>query len=151
MANTDFTKTSDQVEREISKLIDSIDRSLDSSSGESERKGQLVLSGFMSLIVFVGIFVFQHVVGKGEVARPSSPSLAVGNVNLPPRDKALVAGYLSRIGANVDTVAKVKTQVIPALPIDGNLAAVRDAVTDIRGVLEISEAPTVEVPARTQP
>lgn len=137
MANVDFTKTADQVEREISTLIDSIDRSLDSSSGESERKGQLVLSGFMSLIVFVGIFVFQHIVGSKHDARESPTQATSERVGLSARDRSHIGSYLSRIGTNVEAVAKLKAQVVPSLPIDGNLAAVRDASDDIRNVLEL--------------
>ena len=65
MAKGDFTRTSFQVEQEIGHIVDSIDRSLDSSNGESERKGHFVISAFVSVLaVFASILGIGHFVGR---------------------------------------------------------------------------------------
>lgn len=141
MAKSDFTKTGVQVEREILDLIDSVDRSLDSSSGESERKGQLVLTAFLSVVVFLSVLAFEHLVGVKQRSTESTVA------NLPPagkvlnvRDLSLTASYLARIENNAAAVLETKNRVAPSMLVDGQIGAIKDSVSDVRHILGIQNS-----------
>ena len=142
MAKSDFTKTGVQVEREILDLIDSVDRSLDSSSGESERKGQLVLTAFLSVVVFLSVLAFEHLVGvkKKHVDSVISDSQSAGKV-LNVSDLSLTASYLARIETNAAAVLETKNRVAPSMLVDGQIGAIKDSVSDVRHILGIRNPP----------
>ncbi|WP_147300587.1 hypothetical protein [Lysobacter silvisoli] len=142
MAKSDFTKTGIQVEREILDLIDSVDRSLDSSSGESERKGQLVLTAFLSVVVFLSVLAFEHLVGakKKHVDTVIADSQPVGKV-LNVSDLSLTASYLARIETNAAAVLETKNRVAPSMLVDGQIGAIKDSVSDVRHILGIRNPP----------
>lgn len=137
----DFTKTSSQIEREITQLIDSIDRSLDSSHGDAEKKGQLVLSAFLSLAVFVAIFGFNyllhvtHPAGNGNAADNKSDTTFDAGVTA--RDLSLASTYLDRIDAQSKSIRDIKNRVAPSMPIDSQIDAIQNSAQDTRRVLEI--------------
>lgn len=139
----DFTKTSAQVEREIIQLIDSVDRSLDSSSGESERKGQIVLTGFLSICVFAAIWGFQMFVANSHGNIPAKDSGVLDGPNSqagPTLDAAglrLLGIHLRRISEQADSVRVVKDRVAPSMPIDGSLDSIKNSSNDAREILGI--------------
>jgi len=134
----DFTKTSSQIEREIEKLIDSIDRSLDSSHGDAEKKGQLVMSAFLSLAVFVAIFGFNYLLHGAHAAENATTSSGVepqtGNT-VSPRDLSLASAYLDRIDTQSKAIRDIKNRVAPSMPIDSQVDAIQNSVQDTRRVL----------------
>jgi hypothetical protein len=141
MMGADFTRTSTQVEREIIQLIDSVDRSLDSSSGESERKGQIVLTGFLSICVFAAIWGFQIFVasssGNVQIPTTAEPDASVERLALNPRALKLVDNHLNRISDQADSVRAIKDRVAPSMPIDGSLDAIKNSANDAREILGI--------------
>jgi hypothetical protein len=139
MGKSDFTKTGVQVEREILDLIDSVDRSLDSSTGESERKGQLVLTAFLSVAVFLSVLAFEHLVGaKQKSAEKTVATMSESGKVLSSRDTNLTASYLDRIEINTQAVLETKNRVAPSMPVDGQLGAIKNSVSDVRNILGIS-------------
>lgn len=153
MTKSDFTKTSTQVERDISRLIDTIERSLDSSNGESERKGQFVLSAFVSvMVVFASILGIEYFVGdtSAEVRNPPvDTQFAAASAIVNERDLRLMALYLDRVQAQSKTIREIKTRVAPSMPIDGHLDAIQNAVADMRGIAGIpSASPPGQVAAK---
>lgn len=145
MSKPDFNKTSAQVERDILGLIDTVERSLDSSNGESERKGQLVFSAFVSLLVVFGsILGIDYLVKGKEVDTPKQDASAAPNSRLQSeRDLKLMGMYLQRVDEQSQVIRQVKSRVAPAMPIDGQLDAISNAVTDMRGLVGIGPTEAV--------
>lgn len=141
MAKSDFTKTSLQVDREIRDLVDSVDRSLDSSNGDSQRKGQLVLTAFSSLFVFVSILGFEQFVAPRS-AEPQPTAASSNDTSatheLAERDKSLLSTYLSRIDTHAERIRSTKERVVPALPIDSQIDGIKSATSDSRRILGMS-------------
>jgi hypothetical protein len=144
MPKHDFKKTSLQIERDIFQLIDSVDRALDSSSGESDRKGQIVIGAFMSLFVFAAILCFEHFVGGDS--RQVSP-LATGGVTgatqtvvIDQRSVRFVNSQLQGIEQQVADITAVRARVAPSMPIDSQLALITKSTKDISHVLALGDA-----------
>ena len=149
MANSNFMKTSRQVEREISDLIDLVDRSLDSSNGEADRKGQFVVSALLSLLLFLGIFGFEQLVGKtvraGQV--PVIPESSAATV-LTKDVAANMATRLDRIDAQVSSIDSLRKKVAPSMPIDAQIQVISNSTEDLRSILKLagSQPAPVEQP-----
>ncbi|HJR73054.1 MAG TPA: hypothetical protein VJ806_05380 [Luteimonas sp.] len=142
MAKSEFKKTSKQIEREIAQLIDSVDRSLDSSSSDSDRKGQIVISAFASLAVFAAILGFEHFVG-----RDSENGLSTAAMQMPPEkgividseSAAFVEDKLKRIEEQAATIARVRARVAPSMPIDSQIDLIGSSANDVRSILRLPE------------
>lgn len=141
MSKPDFTRTSSQVERDILNLVDNIDRSLDSSNGESERKGHFLLSAFVSaLAVFGSILGIQHFVA-GTDARYETAAVAPDpNVELSKRDLMLVAQHLQRTRDQVRFIRDTKDRVAPSMLIDGNLNSIENSMADLGGLMGTNQS-----------
>ncbi len=151
MSRTDFTKTSAQVERELLEKIDNIDRSLDSSSGENDRKNQLALGVLASFLVFASVFAFDFFVRSGDKGNALQPApaqpIAVHAVS--ERDVELVKEYLARIDRQTETIRESRNRVAPAMPIDAQLLSIRDAADDLRRLIGIAK--TAPIGAVSEP
>lgn len=131
MTKTDFKKTSRQAEREILELVDRIDRALESSSGEAEKKGHFLFTAVSSFLVFAAIAVFQFFLTDAkkeleQVAESKTPSFA------PQRLLEDIEINAARIAAQTAEIRETKARVAPSMQIDSNLAAIDYAVQDIR-------------------
>lgn len=140
MARTDFTRTSVQVEQSIADLVDSIDRSLDSSSGDAERKGHFVISAFLSVLaVFASILGIERLVGK-PVHSEATPADAIASVGdghgASSREIVMVRQYVERARSQVQLVRETKGRIAPSMQIDGNLDVIDNALVDIAALLE---------------
>lgn len=138
MAKSDFTRTSIQVEQDIANLVDSIDRSLDSSNGDTERKGHFVLSAFVSVLaVFGSILGIDYFVGKTKVeGELSDASEVVANdLRLSSRDVAMIKQYSERARSQVRVIRETKNRVAPSMQIDGSLDAIENSVLDIGSLI----------------
>jgi len=137
MDKTDFTKTSEQVEKEAFGIIESVEKSLESSTNESERKGQLVFGATLSIIVFLGILGFDILsTHEKKDAAKDSPQKEMQNIATT-KEMSLIGENLSRIDENTKAVAAIQEKIAPSMPISGNLQSIRNSTEDIRRVLSI--------------
>lgn len=138
MSKTDFTRTSAQIERHVLDLIDSIDRSLESSTGDSERKGQLVLGAVLSVVVFFTILCFDFFTSSDpKNADKAAPSPA-NQLVLHERDLDGIRVNLERISSHTKAIADTKTRIAPSMTIDGNIDSINNSVADINRSLKIA-------------
>src|SRR5690606_1317981 len=99
--------------------IDEVDRSLDASNGDSDRKGQLALNALASLVVvFASILGLEHFVGKANVAAEASVPSEVHGINISNRELEALGVYLDRIESDVNRLNEVKEKVAPSMAID---------------------------------
>lgn len=143
MTKGDFTRTSIQVQRDITDLLDGIDRSLDSSNGESERKGHFVLSAFLSVLaVFASILGIEHFVGStsdAEVKSDEGTAVIKKEMSLNQRDLKLIGQHLDRMYDQSRFIRETKNKIAPAMPVDGSLDAIDNSVLDIRSLVGIPD------------
>ena len=141
MAKTDFTRTSAQVERDISLQLEQIDRSLDSSTNETERKGQLIVGGIVSVVVFAAILGFDYFVPTPKEVTEVEPSVlsADPTIAISSRDLGLIQLQLDRIDRQTSEIRSTKTRVAPAMAIDSNLTTIESSTKDIRAYLGVME------------
>lgn len=141
MAKGDFTRTSLQVEQDIGHIVDSIDRSLDSSNGESERKGHFVMSAFVSVLaVFASILGIGHFVGRATQT-PVSADVGSDAYALTSRDIRLIEQHLERTREQSRLIRETKDRVAPAMAIDGNLNAIDNSMSDVGALIGATEQP----------
>lgn len=142
MTKPDFTKTSSQLEREVFNLIEAVDRSLDNTHGDNERKGHYVLTALGSVIVvFASIFGIDHLVGKKTA--DAAPVASATVAPLDARDRALTEEYLSRIETQAAAIRDIRARVAPSMPIDGPLSVIDNALNDLRRVQNLGAARAV--------
>lgn len=135
MAKTDFTRTSEQVERDTLGLIEKVERSLETSTSESERKGQLIFGAILSVIVFFSILAFEYFVGtKASAEKSEIPK------NIPERishkEMKLIESNIARIENELALIESTKARVAPAMPIDSNTRNIRNSIQDIKSIIE---------------
>lgn len=139
MISSDFTKTSRQIEREISDLIDSVDRDLDSSNGEADRKGHFVISALLSLLLFFGIFGFEHLVGQSAKADPLASIPSPAKVGLSDEALETIRVRLDRIDAQSAAIDAARIRVAPSMQIDAQIQIIGNATEDLRSILKIAK------------
>lgn len=139
MFKPDFTKTSIQVEREIIGILEEVNRSLDSSNGESERKGHYMLTALISVVcVFASILVIEHLVGpdRRAAAQQGTGTLASRHEA---RDLELMKVHLARIERQSLSIRDIKSRVAPSMPIDSQLDVILNSINDLRGLEGLAE------------
>lgn len=130
MKKPDFKKTSKHVEREIFELVDRVDRALESSSGEAEKKGHFLFTAVSSLLVFAVVAALQFFL----ITPQKKPTQTPNNISQPvfQRDLESVEVNASRISAQTKIIRETKDRIAPSMQIDSNLAAIDYAVQDIQ-------------------
>ncbi|MEH6419660.1 hypothetical protein [Pseudomonas sp. CGJS7] len=132
MAKPDFTKTSSQLERQVFDLIDAVDRSLDSSNGDSQRNGHYVFTALVSIvIVFASILGIDYLVGGKKPASAGRNAVANGSRH-DMRDLELMGQHLTRIERQSSSIREIKSRVAPSMPIDSQLDVIANSVDDLR-------------------
>jgi hypothetical protein len=134
MTKTDFTKTSEQVERDTLTLIDKVERSLETSTSESERKGQLVFGAILSVIVFTSILAFEYLVGSKKA--PIQSMAPNKNELLSSKEIQVIRIKIDRIERELSSLESTKNRVAPAMPVDSNIQNIRDSLEDISNFLQ---------------
>lgn len=146
MSSAHFMKTSRQVEREISDLIDAVDRDLDSSNGEADRKGHFVVSALFSLLLFFGIFGFEHLVGGNAEASQPLPNQKMSPAVVLTKDLSASVGVrLDRIDLQTASIDALRKRVAPSMPIDAQIQVIENSTEDLRSFLKIERGPARQV------
>jgi|688.fasta_scaffold327312_1 hypothetical protein len=146
MSKTDFNRTSEQVERDTLSLIDRVERSLETSTSESERKGQLIFGAILSVIVFFSILAFEHFVGSKQ--NHSQPDAANPQEKISVREIELIQLRMQRIERELHSLESTVERFAPSAPTDSNIQNIRDSIEDIQSLLQ--SRPKQPTPEKTE-
>ena len=138
MIRGDFTKTSNQVNEEIGSLIADIQRSLDVSQGETDRKGQAVFSVVLSIVLFLCILGFSSFLKTQQPNEGKAVLNSSIETTLSRHDKAQLESYVARIDQQLDSIQMIKSRVAPSMLIDPQINAIRDIANDVRTLLDLA-------------
>lgn len=139
MNKADFKKTSHQVEREISELVDQVDRALESSSGEAEKKGHFLFTGIASLLVFAAIVALQTFFPKNHQSQPQQSQTTSAENIIDGKDIADIEVYANRIATEVTNIKEIRARIAPSMPIDSNLSVIENSAQDIKRRIQLDK------------
>lgn len=131
----DFSRTSAQVGREIDHEIENLQRELMVSRGHGEKGTSAVLNVILVVVVLGAQFVLSLLFEKHE---PVVLTNAAQVTHMVDRDRQLLESQLTRIEDQVNALEATKSRVAPSMAIDSNIAAIRAAAKDTRGILGLA-------------
>ena len=131
----DFTRTSVQLGREIDHEIESLQRQLMVSRGHGEKGASAVLNVLLVVVVLGAQFILSLFFEKNE---PAATAVTSQVTHMVARDRQLVEAQLSRIEDQIEALQATKSRVSPSMAIDSNIAAIKSAAQDTRGILGLA-------------
>jgi hypothetical protein len=134
----DFTRTSAQLGREIDQEIENLQRQLMVSRGHGEKGASAVLNVLLVVFVLGAQFILSLFFERQDPVEVTNTAQVT---HLVPRDRQLIESQLSRIEDQVDILEATKSRVAPSMLIDSNIAAIRAAAKDTRGILGLTASP----------
>jgi hypothetical protein len=128
---SDFNKTSSQLDREITGVLEHLHRSLDSSQGDVETKGRAIVSILLASLVFLTILGFQYLFSPtGRVERTAKEQDLLDIHILATREKQLLVTHLDRVRAEAQRIREIRNRVAPNMLIDAQLSTIENAAID---------------------